>query len=148
MIQARPLLGLGAFLALAAWANAQVMACCWFPESAETSASRISAPMAEDHACCPGEGAEATPPEKDSSSRQTCGGTAMQADPALCCAHDLSPAEIPASASQSSFAALLFVAATGSNPAQGASPIPGRVRPTLYASSGPPRYLSLQRILI
>jgi hypothetical protein len=60
MIRSRTILSVAAFAALAAWANAQAMACCWLPEALASVRAvieeSVQAPesMAANHSCCPG----------------------------------------------------------------------------------------------
>jgi hypothetical protein len=135
------ILKVGAFLTLAAWANAQAMACCWLPGTAETARApiQVSAPMAGDHSCCPGKGSE-TPESKPEAAQPDAPGHS-----ALCCAQEASPAE---SVAASNFSFPVFILATVvRDPVEG--PSPGlSSSPDPFASPGPPRYLALRRILI
>jgi hypothetical protein len=138
-----------ALLALLAWSNVQAMACCWtMPEQASTQKVEVeAASMAEDHSCCPG--GEAQSPSDESaqshSSSEDCGMTQHGAS-ALCCTHSDPSEEASTFSPQFSFVQLALVAyvlpALSEKPPQAVPPPPS------LASSGPPRYLALERILI
>jgi hypothetical protein len=88
MMASRKHLPFAAVLALAAWANAQAMACCWVTDAweslrsgaseiVETASSGASmAPMAADHSCCPGsqntEEAESSSPSTSDETMSGC----------------------------------------------------------------------------
>lgn len=143
-----------AILALLAWSNVQAMACCWaMPEKASAAHSsskpEAATSMAEDHSCCPGEEPHAsteTPTGKSTpqTSNEDCS-PSEHGETALCCTHT-EPAEITNFVPQFSFVQLALVAyLLPFLPEKAPDAVPAS--PPL-ASSGPPRYLALERILI
>jgi len=148
MLRSVKFIRLFALLALLAWSNVQAMACCFaVPKHSPANKIEVASPMAEDHSCCPGEKANA--PEKAPPTQASSDGCGMpqHSAPSLCCAHHSDPAEEEASFSpQLSFAQLALIAyllPALPEKLQEAAP-----SPQTLASSGPPRYLALERILI
>jgi hypothetical protein len=138
-----------ALLALLAWSNVQAMACCWtMPEQASTHKVQVeAASMAEDHSCCPGAEAQSPSDESASSdaSSEDCGMTQHGAS-ALCCMHSDPSEESSTFSPQFSFVQLALVAyLLPSLPEKPPQAVPS---PPSLASSGSPRYLALERILI
>lgn len=139
-----------AFLAVLAWSNVQTMACCRTAPadvSSHSAAAATSAPEAKDHDCCGGSDRPqaAHHASKDASKDAAQDDCSDHATTAFCRAA-LQPAE-EAVASVATFIApvtlLTFVLAPlPETPSLATAPEPGSL------SSGPPRYLALERILI
>jgi len=129
----RNILKLSAILALAAWANVQVMACCWSFSSAHTAP--VVAEVAPEHACCQ----HASMPVlviPDGAGLISEAGTS-------CCNHDETPVL------KSSTSSLDVTLAAGPDLLQ----IPFQTsenfhRATAYRGSGPPSSLVFQRLLV
>lgn len=133
------ILALSAFLAVTAWANVQLMSCCWFSEKAASLIDHIETTVAspvENHSCCPGEKSNAASTQNNKSHSS------------VGCKQDATPAEITASLSPISFQHVLLATLTFSHIGSINASTPRSLDPILSASSSPPRYLSLQRILI
>jgi hypothetical protein len=126
----------------------QAMACCWaLPRHGVKVNAEVAAPMAEDHSCCPGgevHGASEAPSVPDQASHGECGAK-QQGSAALCCVHT-EPVEVTAFSAAFFFVQSAFV--THLLPALPEKPSGATPSPTVLASSGPPRYLALERILI
>lgn len=138
-----------AFIAVLAWSNVQAMACCWTMKPSVTVKSvKVHQVSGDDYSCCPGEEEDkgSAQPETSATNTMTHGcETHDHGSSALCCTH-LDPAEDAVSAPQFSFVQLiLFVIELPALPEKS----PPATSPFLsFASSGPPRYLALERILI
>jgi hypothetical protein len=149
MVRSRKILAFSAFLAITAWANVQLMSCCWFSEKAASLISRIetmASSTAKGHSCCPREKTEATETQGHKTPLPDCG-MDTKGHTSVGCKQDESPIEISTSSSFISFPQLILATLTFVDLGENASGIhPPSL--TLSASSGPPRYLSLQRILI
>jgi hypothetical protein len=149
MLRSAKFTRLFAVMALLAWSNVQAMACCWAMLD-ETSVEKIevqaTSSTAEDHSCCPGGEAKTTSdqPVSAPSSQEDCGMT--QGGAALCCTHSDSAEDVTAFSPQFSFAHLALIAYL--LPAHPVEPPQAAPPPPTLASSGPPRYLALERILI
>jgi hypothetical protein len=137
-----------AVIALLAWSNVQAMVCCFaMPSHASADKVEVAAPIAEDHSCCPGGESQTTTekPASPESSDKDCGMTRHGAS-ALCCTHSDPAEEVASFSPQFSFVQLALIAyllpALPEKPPEAVPPS----RP--LASSGPPRYLALERILI
>jgi hypothetical protein len=137
MRYSRKILTISAFLAVAVWANAQVMACCWFSEKAASIISRletVAVSSAEAHSCCPGEKADAAAAPK------------TDGYPSFGCELTIAPVEITVT-SPVAFPQILLATLSFSEIAH--EDFYGlHSRTMLSAASDPPRYLSFQRILI
>jgi hypothetical protein len=146
MLRSRRIVAFSAFLAITAWANVQLMSCCWFSEKAASLISRIetvATSTAKDHSCCPRETSEIT---GNKVSLPDCGMETKE-PPSVGCKQDAGPVEITASSSAISLPQLVLAVLTFVDLGEGSSHAHSPSL-ALKASSGPPRYLSLQRILI
>lgn len=148
MLRSVKLTRLFAVIALLAWSNVQAMACCFaMPKQASSDKVEFAAPMAEDHSCCPGGEAQSATekPSAPPSSTEDCGMNQHGAS-ALCCTHSDPAEEVASFSPQFSFVQLALVAYL--LPALPEKPPEAIPPPQPLASSGPPRYLALERILI
>jgi hypothetical protein len=138
MRYSRKILTLSAFVAVAVWANAQIMACCWYSEKAESMITRLetaAAPSIEVSSCCPGEKADVA------TSQNT------ERHSSVGCKQDAPPVEITV-ASTAAFPQILLATLSFSEIAPEDIPGPHSQSSILSSASGPPRYLTFQRILI
>ena len=127
-----------AILAVAAWANVQIMACCWsFSDSHKAVANIETSLMTPDHACCHKHAAEAPAPVLPN------GTVALHATHSGCGGQHDAPAlqSNPPSLDLISIANVQFN--TENHFVSSSAFLATPVRDT-----GPPRYLALQRFLI
>lgn len=152
MTRSRAILSITALVALAGWANAQAMSCCWLPAalslagSTEVVIEAPEAPMAADHSCCAG--ATESPTEAGTDDPAGCGfgdsgtlaacceradGAAVSAAVAVADVFPVSVcvAEYPGIAEELAVSPRLSLRSTASIP-----------------ETGPPVYLAVQRFLI
>ena len=149
MLRSVKFIRLFAILALLAWSNVQAMACCFtmMPKHSSDGKVEVATSMAEDHSCCPGGEAQnaSEKPASSQPSSEDCGMTQHGAT-ALCCTHSDPAEEVVSFSPQFSFIQLALVAyMLPALPEKTPEAVPP---PPSLASSGPPRYLALERILI